>query len=107
MFPFFKMKKSLVTYSLIFLLIIPIFGFNFLVSLIGNLLLLILLIPILILLITLIGLNSFTSKLNTCSECGSLSLGSNSNCVNCGADLSNINQKTMTILRNQVRLQLK
>ena len=93
MFPFLKMNKSLATYSLIFLLIVPIFGFNFLVSLIGNILLLILLVPILLFLIALIGINFFTSKAKTCNECGNVSLGINNNCINCGADLGNINEK--------------
>ena len=39
------------TYSLIFLILIPIFGLNFIVSFIGNIILLIFLIPILILLV--------------------------------------------------------
>ena len=93
MFPFIKMKKSLVTYSLIFLLILPIFGFKFLLSLFGNLLLLLILIPILIFLIAFIGFNFFTSSLKTCDKCGSVALGVNSNCMNCGADLENINAK--------------
>ena len=93
MFPFLKMNKSLVTYSLIFLIVIPIFGVNFLVSLVGNFLLLIFLIPLLILLIALISFNSLKSKVKTCNQCGTISLGINNNCMNCGADLDDINSK--------------
>tara|TARA_S200000501_G_C20160906_1_gene455755 strand:+ start:114 stop:440 length:327 start_codon:yes stop_codon:yes gene_type:complete len=87
------MNKSLITYLLIFILVIPIFGFKFLISLAGNILLLIFLIPILIFLIALISFNSLKAKVNTCNHCGSISLGNNSNCVNCGADLGDINPK--------------
>ncbi len=87
------MNKSLITYLLIFLLVIPIFGFNFLISLVGNVLLLLFLIPILIFLIALISFNSLKSKVNTCSQCGTVSLGINNTCMNCGADLGDINPK--------------
>ena len=85
------MNKSLTTYLLIFLLVIPIFGFNFLISIIGNVLLLVFLIPLLIFLITLISFNSLKSKVNTCNQCGAVSLGINNTCMNCGSDLDNIN----------------
>ena len=88
------MNKNLVTYSLIFLILISLFGFNFFLSLIGNLLLLIFLIPLLIFLIFLISFNSLKSKINTCDECGTISLGINNTCINCGADLNDINPKS-------------
>ena len=87
------MNKSLVTYSLIFLILISLFGFNFFLSLIGNLLLLVFLIPLLIFLILLISFNSLKSKVNTCNQCGTISLGINNTCMNCGADLDDINTK--------------
>ena len=88
------MNKSIITYSLIiFFIVIPLFGFNFLVSLLGNLLLLVLLIPLLIFLIALISFNSLKSKLNTCNQCGTISYGVNNTCMNCGADLNEINSK--------------
>ena len=87
------MNKSLITYLLIFLLVIPIFGFNFLISLVGNILLLAFLIPLLIFLIVLISFNSLKSKVNTCNECGTISLGISNTCMNCGADLDDINPK--------------
>ena len=85
------MNKSLVTYSLIFLMLIALFGFNFFLSLIGNLLLLVFLVPLLIFLILLISFNSLKSKVNTCNQCGTISLGINNTCMNCGADLENMN----------------
>ena len=99
MLPFLKIKKSFVIYSLLLLIVIPIFGFNFLISLIGNFLLLIFLVPILIFLIALIGFNSLNSKVKTCNECGAVSLGINSTCMNCGADLSNENIKNFENLK--------
>ena len=87
------MNKSLTTYLLIFILVIPIFGFNFLIRLIGNVLLLAFLIPLLILLILLISFNSLKTQINTCKQCGNVSLGINNTCVNCGADLNDINTK--------------
>tara|TARA_B100000401_G_C52215340_1_gene443387 strand:- start:57 stop:398 length:342 start_codon:yes stop_codon:yes gene_type:complete len=90
---FLTVNKSLITYLLIILLTIPIFGFNFLISFLGNILLLLFLIPFLLLLLVLIGFNSYKSKINTCNECGTISMGLNSTCMNCGADLENINQR--------------
>ena len=93
------MNKSVVTYSLIFLIVIPLFGFNFLVSLIGNLLLLVFLIPLLIFLIVLISFNSLKSKLNTCNKCGTVSLGISNTCINCGSHLDDINLKNFENFR--------
>ena len=87
------MKKSSIIYSLIFLLVIPIFGFNFILNLLGNILLLIILVPLLILLITLISFNSLRPKFNICNQCGNISLGINSTCINCGANLGDLNFK--------------
>ena len=92
---FLKANKNLFTYSLILLIIIPIFGFNFFISLLGNILLLFFLIPLLLLLLVFIGINFFKPKINTCSSCGAISLGSNQTCFNCGAeqeDITKINQ---------------
>ena len=86
------MNKSLITYSLIFLLIVPIFGFNFLINFFGNILLLMILVPVLIFLVALISLNSLKSKLKTCDQCGAIALETNNTCMNCGADLNNINK---------------
>ena len=94
------MNKSLFTYSLIFLILISIFGFNFFLNLIGNLLLLIFLIPLLIIAVLLISFNSLKSKVNTCNQCGTISLGINNTCMNCGADLKDTNSKTSESLKN-------
>ena len=90
---FIKSNRGILTYSFILLMVIPIFGFNFLISLLGNLLLLLFLIPILLLILVFIGFNSYKSKLNTCNECGAISLGLSETCINCGADLNDINNK--------------
>ena len=87
---FLKANKNLLTYSLIILIVIPIFGLNFFISFIGNILLLLFLIPLLLLVLTFIGFNSFKSKINTCSNCGAISLGLSETCMNCGANLENI-----------------
>ena len=89
---FLKANKNLLTYSLIMLIVIPIFGFNFFISFVGNILLLLFLIPLLILVLVFMRFNSYKSKVNTCSNCGSISLGLSETCINCGADLKNINK---------------
>ena len=89
---FLKANKNLLTYSLIILIIIPIFGINFFISFLGNFLLLLFLIPILLLLLALIGFNSYKSKINICSNCGAISFGLIETCVNCGADLENLSK---------------
>ena len=92
------MNKSLFTYSIIFLIFASLFGFNFFLNLIGNLFLLIFLIPLLILAVLLISFYSLKSKVNTCNQCGTLTLGINNTCINCGADLENTNSKSSEIL---------
>ena len=90
---FLKINKTFLTYSLILLILIPIFGFNFLISLLGNILLLVFLIPLLLLLLVIISFNSYKSKINTCNNCGAISLGSGETCMNCGADLENRSER--------------
>ncbi len=89
---FLKANKNLLTYSLIMLIVIPIFGFNFFISFVGNILILLFLIPLLLLVLMFIGFNSFKSKINKCSNCGSMSLGLSETCMNCGEDLENISK---------------
>ena len=88
---FLKANKNLLTYSLIILIIIPIFGINFLISFLGNILLLLFLIPLLLVILVLIGFNSYRSKINTCNNCGAIHLGLSETCMNCGENLENIN----------------
>ena len=90
---FLKANKNLLTYSLIILIVIPIFGFNLFLSLVGNILILLFLIPLLLLVLVFMGFNSYKSKINTCSNCGAISLGLGETCMNCGADLENIKKK--------------
>ena len=89
---FIKANKSLLTYSLITLIIIPIFGFKFLISFLGNILILLFLIPLLLLLLVFIFFNSYKSKISTCSNCGAISLDSSLTCTNCGENLYDINK---------------
>ena len=96
---FLKANKNILTYTLITLIIIPIFGINFFLSFLGNVLLLLFLIPLLLLLLVFLGINTFKSKINTCTSCGTISLEFTDTCINCGAKLENkikenqINQK--------------
>ena len=94
MFSFIKINKSLIIYSAV-LILIPIFGFNFLISLLSNFLIILILLPLLLIIITVLGFNSLKSRLNTCKECGAISLGINGTCIQCGSEfnlMSNINQ---------------
>ena len=93
MYYFLKANKNILIYSLIFLMVIPIFGINFFISFLGNILLLLFLIPLLLVILVFIGFNSNKSKINTCNTCGSISLGLSETCMNCGVDLENINKK--------------
>ncbi|MBO8203660.1 hypothetical protein [Prochlorococcus marinus] len=87
---FLQSNKNLLTYSLIILIVIPIFGINFFISFLGNIIILLLLIPLLLFLLVFIGFNYYKSKLNTCSNCGAISLGFSETCMNCGAHLEDI-----------------
>ena len=87
---FLKANKNILMYSLLILIVIPIFGINFFISFIGNVLILLFLIPLLLVILVSIGFNSFKSKINTCNSCGAISLGLSENCMNCGANLENI-----------------
>ena len=89
---FLNNNKKFLTYSLIPLILIPIFGIKFFISFLGNILLLLFLIPLLLLLVIFIGFNSYKSKINTCSNCGTISLGLSETCMNCGANLDTINE---------------
>ena len=90
---FLKVNKTILVYSAIALILIPIFGINFLLSFLGNILLLLFLIPVLLLILVFIGFNSYKSKFNQCSDCGAISLGLSDTCMSCGADLNVINKR--------------
>ena len=89
---FLKSNKNLLTFSLIMLVIIPIFGINFLISFLSNIVLLLFLIPLLLLGLIFIGLNYYKSKINVCNNCGAISYSYSEFCINCGADLENISK---------------
>ena len=91
---FLKGNKTLLTYTLITFVIISIFGINFFISFLGNILLLLFLIPLFLLLILFIGLNSYKSKINTCNNCGAISLGLNDTCMNCVENLNDSNKES-------------
>jgi len=87
---FLKANKNIFTYLLIILIVVPIFGINFFISILGNILLLLFLVPLLLIILVFIGFNSYKSKINTCDNCGAISLGLKENCMNCGANLEYI-----------------
>ncbi len=87
---FLKTNKNLLTYALIIFMVIPIFGINFFISFVGNILLLLLLIPLLLIILVFIGFNSYKSRINTCNSCGAISFSLSETCLNCGANLENI-----------------
>ena len=89
---FLKSNKNSLIYLITFLIIVPIFGFKFLISFLGNILLLLFLIPLLLIILVFIGFNSYKSQINTCSNCGAISFGSSNTCMNCGTDLENMNK---------------
>ena len=93
MYYFLKANKNLVTYSLIILIDIQIFGINFFISFIGNILLILFLVPLLLVAIVFIGFNSYKSKFIKCRSCGAISLNLSETCMNCGANLENNSKK--------------
>ena len=86
---FLKANKNFFIYSLVMLMLISIFGINFFISFLGNILFLLFLIPLLLVILAFIAFNSYKSKINTCNSCGAISLGLSEHCMNCGANLEN------------------
>tara|TARA_B100000963_G_C22226421_1_gene493942 strand:+ start:174 stop:497 length:324 start_codon:yes stop_codon:yes gene_type:complete len=84
------MNKNLLTYTIISFIIISFFGFNFLFSLLGNILILLFLTPLLLLGIALLGINSFKSKIKVCKNCGATILSDGENCLYCGSSFNGI-----------------
>ena len=87
------MNKSLVTYSIISFLIIFFFGFNFLFNLLGNILIILFLTPLLLIVIAFLTINSFKSKFKVCANCGTTIISDNENCLYCGSNFSEIENK--------------
>ena len=94
MYYFLKANKNFFICSLMILIVIPIFGLNFFISFLINIILLLFLIPLLLVILVLIGFNSYKSKINTCNSCGAISFGLSENCMNCGANLENISNNS-------------
>ena len=90
---FLRTNKNILTYTLIIFIILPIFGINFFIGILGNILLLLFLIPLFLLLLVFLGLNYYNSKINKCSNCGTISFGFSENCMNCGTNLSDMSNK--------------
>ena len=82
------MNKSLVTYIIISFLIIFFFGFNFLFTLLGNILILLFLTPILLLIIAFLTINSLRSKFKVCKQCGTTIISNSESCQYCGSNFS-------------------
>ena len=91
---FLKGNKTLLTYTFITFVIISIFGINFFIRFLGNILLILFLIPLILLLILFLGFNSYKSKIKTCNNCGSISLGLSDICTNCGVELKDVNKES-------------
>ena len=91
---FLKANKNLLTYTLILLIVIPFVGINFIISFLGNILLLLFLIPFFLFLLLFMGFNFYKSKINTCSNCGAISLGLSDTCMNCGENLKDSNKES-------------
>ena len=90
------MNKKVLTYLIISVLIIFFFGFNFLFSLLGNILILLFLTPLLLIGITFLGINSFKSKIKVCENCGATVISDNKNCIYCGSNLNKIKDNTFS-----------
>ena len=105
---FLNANKNFLTYTLIILMIIPIFGINFFLSFLGNIILLLFLIPLLLLLLVFLSISTFKSKINTCSNCGTISLGFNDTCMNCGSKLEcNIKQSQIFTKPSESTIEVK
>ena len=104
---FSRVNKNLLTYTLLPLMVIPIFGINFFISFLGNILLLLFLIPLLLFLILLIGFNSYKSKINRCDNCGIVTFGLSSNCMNCGAELKVLNNNQINKKPSESTIEVK
>ena len=87
------MNKNIVTYSIISFLVIFFFGFNFLFSLLGNILIILFLTPILLLVIAFIIITSFKSKFKVCENCGTTLISDSESCLYCGSNFSEIKNK--------------
>ena len=104
---FLNINKNLLTYSLIILILVSFFGFNFLITFLGNIILLLFLIPLLFLLLVFIGFNSYKSKINQCSYCGTISLGLSDTCINCGSNLESASKNKLDKKPSESTIEIK
>tara|TARA_B100001989_G_C24375591_1_gene381616 strand:- start:41 stop:379 length:339 start_codon:yes stop_codon:yes gene_type:complete len=104
---FLKANKNLITYSLILLVLVPLFGINFFISFLGNILLLLFLIPLFLLIIGVLIFNSFKSKINTCSNCGTIYFSSNGTCINCGSNLDIVSKDEINKKPSESTIEVK
>ena len=81
------MKNNIIIYIIVALLLSSLFGFNLLINLIGNFLILLFLVPLLFLGIAILFFNSLKAKIKSCENCGSTMLGDNEICIYCGEKL--------------------
>ena len=88
------MNKSIITYSIIIFIIIFFLGFNIFFSLLGNILILLFLTPILLIFIAFLGINSFKSRIKTCTNCGMTMLSEGDNCKYCGSSVGFMKNET-------------
>ncbi len=84
------MNNSLITYSIVSFLIVFFFGFNFLLSLLGNILILLFFVPILFIILAFLGINSFKSKFKVCTNCGTTLISESERCLYCGSNFNKI-----------------
>ena len=84
------MNNSLITYSIVSFLIVFFFGFNFLLSLLGNILILLFFVPILFIILAFLGINSFKSKFKVCTNCGTTLISESERCLYCGSNFTKI-----------------
>ena len=84
------MNNSLITYSIVSFLIVFLFGFNFLLSLLGNILILLFFVPILFIILAFLGINSFKSKFKVCTNCGTTLISESERCLYCGSNFNKI-----------------
>ena len=89
-----KANNNLLTYTLVSIMFIYVFGINFFIRFVGNILLLLFLIPVLLLLLFFVGINFYKSKIITCSNCGLTSLNLSETCINCGSNLEIISKRS-------------
>ena len=104
---FLRVNKNILMYSIIIKMVIPILGINFVVGLLSNILLLLFLIPLLIILLVFLVFTYYKSKINTCSNCGTISFSSNGTCINCGSALDIVSKDQINKKPSESTIEIK